>query len=202
MANCSSWASTPIKRRQVHDQAASARRSGLTFVRNHTPEIAAMDLFVVPTIGFELLYAFIIVRLDRRHLVWINATTNPTAEWVVRQITEAFPWNEAPRHLISRSRWYLRRNRNSAAAGDGYPGQADCTSVALAEWICRATDRIDPARMPRPCDRPGRGASAQNPESLCRLLQLDNGTPIGPVLSVSFFILGIPGPGGRSTSMK
>jgi hypothetical protein len=141
-----------------------------TFLRNHTTEIAAMDLFVVPTIGFELLYAFIIVRLDRRHLVWINATTNPTAEWVVRQITEAFPWNEAPRYLISRSRWYLRRNRNSAAAGDGYPGQADCTSVALAEWICRATDRIDPARMPRPCDRPGRGAFTQNPARLCRLL--------------------------------
>ena len=33
-------------------------------------------------------------------LVWINVTTNPTAEWVARQITEAFPWNEAPRYLI------------------------------------------------------------------------------------------------------
>ena len=42
--------------------------------------IAAMDLFVVPTIGFDLLYAFVIVRLDRRDLVWINVTTNPTAE--------------------------------------------------------------------------------------------------------------------------
>jgi hypothetical protein len=39
-----------------------------------------MDLFVAPTIGFELLYAFVIVRLDRRNLVWINVTTNPTAE--------------------------------------------------------------------------------------------------------------------------
>ena len=71
-----------------------------TFLRNHAPEIAAMDLFVVPTIGFDLLYAFIIIRLDRRDLVWINVTTNPTAEWIARQITEAFPWNEAPRYLI------------------------------------------------------------------------------------------------------
>ena len=39
-----------------------------TFLRNHAPDIAAMDLFVVPTIGFDLLYAFIIVRLDRREL--------------------------------------------------------------------------------------------------------------------------------------
>ena len=59
-----------------------------------------MDLFVVPTIGFDLLYAFVIVRLGRRDLVWINVTPNPTAEWVARQITEAFPWNEAPRYLI------------------------------------------------------------------------------------------------------
>ncbi len=55
-----------------------------------------MDLFVVPTLGFTLLYAFVIVRLDRRHLVWVNVTTNPTAEWVAQQITEAFPWDEAP----------------------------------------------------------------------------------------------------------
>ena len=71
-----------------------------TFLRNHAPDIAAMDLFVVPTIGFSLLYAFIIIRLDRRDLVWINVTTNPTAEWIARQLTEAFPWNEAPLYLI------------------------------------------------------------------------------------------------------
>ena len=59
-----------------------------------------MDLFVVPTIGFKLLYGFMIVRIDRRDLVWINVTTNPTAEWVARQITEAFPWDEAPGYMI------------------------------------------------------------------------------------------------------
>jgi transposase InsO family protein len=71
-----------------------------TFLRNYVPDIAAMDLFVVPTIGFGLLYAFVIVQLDRRDLFWINITTSPSAEWIARQITEAFPWNEAPRYLI------------------------------------------------------------------------------------------------------
>src|SRR5205807_467824 len=71
-----------------------------TFLRNHAPDIAAMDLFVTPTIGFDVLYAFIIVRLARRDLVWINVTPHPTAEWIARQIKEAFPWNEAPRYLI------------------------------------------------------------------------------------------------------
>jgi transposase InsO family protein len=71
-----------------------------TFLRNHAPDIAAMDLFVAPTIGFDLLYAFVIVRLDRRDLVWISVTAHPTAEWIARQLTEAFPWNEAPHYLI------------------------------------------------------------------------------------------------------
>src|SRR6266699_2425513 len=50
-----------------------------TFLRNHAPHIAAMDLFIVPTIGFDLLYVLVIVRLARRDLVWINVTTHPTA---------------------------------------------------------------------------------------------------------------------------
>jgi transposase InsO family protein len=91
----SSVAKYMVKRRGPPSQGWS------TFLHNHAPDIAAMDLFVVPTTGFRLLYAFVIVRLDRRDLVWINTTTNPTAEWVARQITEAFPWNEAPRYMIS-----------------------------------------------------------------------------------------------------
>ena len=71
-----------------------------TFLRNHAPEIAAMDLFVVPTLAFSLLYGFVIVRLDRRDLVWIAVTRSPTAEWVARQITEAFPWDYAPQYLV------------------------------------------------------------------------------------------------------
>jgi len=59
-----------------------------------------MGLFVVPTIGFSLPYALVIVRLGRRELVWINVTRNPSAEWIARQLTEAFPWDGAPGYLI------------------------------------------------------------------------------------------------------
>src|SRR6202048_2908305 len=83
----SSVAKYMVKRR------GSPTQGWRTFLRSHAPSVAAMDLFVVPTIGFDLLYAFVIIRLDRRDLVWINVTTNPTAEWVARQITETFPWN-------------------------------------------------------------------------------------------------------------
>jgi transposase InsO family protein len=70
------------------------------FLHNHAPHIAAMDLFVVPTIGFIQLYVLVIVRLARRELVWINVTAHPTTEWIAQQLTEAFPWNEVPRYLI------------------------------------------------------------------------------------------------------
>ena len=71
-----------------------------TFLRNHTVGIASIDLFVVRTISFELLYGLVILRHARRRLVSISVTNNPTAEWIAGQVTDAFPWDEAPRHLI------------------------------------------------------------------------------------------------------
>jgi hypothetical protein len=68
---------------------------------DHAPDITGMDSFVAPTIGFKLLYAFVIVRPNCRDLVWINVTTNPSAEWVARQLTEAFPWNQSPPRPLS-----------------------------------------------------------------------------------------------------
>lgn len=62
-----------------------------TFLHIHASQIAAVDLFVVPTIGLRLLYALVILRLERRLLLPVNVTANPTAEWVAQRITEAFP---------------------------------------------------------------------------------------------------------------
>jgi hypothetical protein len=62
-----------------------------TFVRNHSPGIAAMDFLIVPTIGFKLLFILVILRHQRRRLISLSVTSNPTAEWIARQITDAFP---------------------------------------------------------------------------------------------------------------
>ena len=70
------------------------------FLHNHAAGIAAMDFLVVPTIGFKLLFVLVILRHQRRRLISLTVTTNPTAEWIAHQITDAFPWNEAPAHLI------------------------------------------------------------------------------------------------------
>jgi transposase InsO family protein len=71
-----------------------------TFLRNHVAGIASLDLFVVRTISFKLLYGLVILRHARRRLVTIAVTTNPTDQWIAGQVTDAFPWDEAPRHLI------------------------------------------------------------------------------------------------------
>jgi transposase InsO family protein len=71
-----------------------------TFLSNHTDGIAAIDLFVLPTITFQILYCVVVIRHSRRLWVSFGATANPTAEWISRQITESFPWDHAPRYLI------------------------------------------------------------------------------------------------------
>jgi hypothetical protein len=71
-----------------------------TFLLNEAAGIASIDLFVVRTISFKLLYGLVILRHTRRRLVRVAVTTNPTAEWIAGQVTEAFPWNEGPRHLL------------------------------------------------------------------------------------------------------
>jgi transposase InsO family protein len=71
-----------------------------TFLRNHTDGIASIDLFVVPTVSFRLLYALLILRHGRRRIMWLGATAHPTAEWIARQLTEACGWEPAPRYLI------------------------------------------------------------------------------------------------------
>src|SRR5215475_4793482 len=65
-----------------------------TFLRNQG--IASIDFFVVPTIAFEQLFAFLVLGHGRRRLLWIAVTRNPTAEWLAQQIIEAFPWDSAP----------------------------------------------------------------------------------------------------------
>jgi transposase InsO family protein len=71
-----------------------------TFLRNHADGIAAMDLFVVPTISFRPLYGLLIMGHGRRQILWLGVTAHPTAEWLANQLTEACGWAQIPRYLI------------------------------------------------------------------------------------------------------
>jgi hypothetical protein len=68
--------------------------------RRHANANAAIDLCIVPMVTFERLFAFLVVGHDWRRLLWIEVTKHPTAEWLARQMTEAFPWAWAPACLV------------------------------------------------------------------------------------------------------
>jgi hypothetical protein len=123
-------------------------QSWAIFLRNHADGIAAIDLLVVPTIDFRLLYCLIILGHGRRRLVHYAVTADPTDEWIARQIVEAFPWEEAPTFLV-RDHDAAWRDREAASAWVGHPRSTHHAPVAVAERTGGAADRLDPARMPR-----------------------------------------------------
>jgi putative transposase len=67
-----------------------------SFLRNHMGNTAAVDMFVVATATFRLLYALIVLGHDRRRIIHFGVTQNPTQVWLARQMTEPFPWDTAP----------------------------------------------------------------------------------------------------------
>jgi transposase InsO family protein len=71
-----------------------------SFLRNHAQGIAAIDMFVVASASFRLLYVMIILAHDRRTIMRTAVTEHPTAAWLSRQVTEAFPWDTAPCYLL------------------------------------------------------------------------------------------------------
>ena len=134
-----------------------------TFLRNHAPDIAAINLFVVPTIGFKLLYGIVIMRLDRRRLLWTDVTTNPTAEWIAADyrgicfgiatdltvqssVADCTPWASVttrPRHA--------RRGRMAMLNGssDRSGTSASTTLWSWAKPPCAALSKHTPATTTR-----------------------------------------------------
>jgi putative transposase len=75
-------------------------QSWRTFLANHREAIAAVDFFTVPSVKFDVLYVFVAIEHARRRVVHFNVTEHPTAKWIAQQITEAFPFDTAPKYLI------------------------------------------------------------------------------------------------------
>jgi transposase InsO family protein len=110
-----------------------------TFLRNHADGIAAMDLFVVPSISFRLLYGLLIIGHGRRQILWFGVTAHPTAEWIANQLTEACGWEQIPRYMIrDRDRAYgeifVRRVRSI--------GIRDRPTAARSPWQNGYAERL------------------------------------------------------------
>jgi putative transposase len=89
-----------IRRYRRRGPARPPSQSWRTFLANHAHAIWAADLFVVQTLSFQTLYVLFLISHDRRRLLHFNVTAHPTAAWVWRQMIEATPWGQHPKHLI------------------------------------------------------------------------------------------------------
>src|SRR6187549_3458112 len=102
MPNCSSSVSRSAK--PVSASTWSGRRppsqTWRTFLDNHVKSMVSIDFFTVPTIGFQILYVFLVVAHERRRVVHFNVTAHPTAEWTLQQLREAFPFDLIPRNML------------------------------------------------------------------------------------------------------
>ena len=93
-------AQSTVAKYMIKRRPGSSGQTWKTFLHNHAAGIAAMDFLVVPTINFQLLSVLVILRHERRRLISLSVTDHSTADWIAQQMTEAFPWEEAPSHLI------------------------------------------------------------------------------------------------------
>ena len=104
-----------------------------TFLHTHADGVASIDLFVVPTISFRLLYGLLILHHDRRQILWLGVTAHPTAEWISQQLTEAYGWKVAPRYII--------RDRDAVLKRSDVQGRKciDMTFIGLTQIVVQAS---------------------------------------------------------------
>jgi len=93
-------AESTVAKYMVRPKRDTPSQSWKTFLANHMDVTAACDFFVVPTLTFNLLYVFVVLSHDRRRILHVNATANPTAKWTARQLLEAFPYDSKPKYLL------------------------------------------------------------------------------------------------------
>jgi transposase InsO family protein len=89
-----------IQRYRKRGPAGPSSQTWRTFLANHAHHLWAADLLTVQTLTFKTLYVLVFIAHGRRELVHVNVTANPTAAWVWRQVIQATPWGQKPRHLL------------------------------------------------------------------------------------------------------
>jgi hypothetical protein len=156
-----------------------------SFLRNQAAGIAAIDMLIVVSASFRLLYVMIILAHDRRRIVRFDVTRHPTAGWLARQVTEAFPWDIAPRYLLrDRDASYGTEFRKRVDA----MGITEVITAPRSPWqnaYVERCDQFDSPRVSRPHRDLQRAPSAPRPHFVRRLLP--------PNAHASFTRQGLPG---------
>jgi transposase InsO family protein len=110
-----------------------------TFLTNHVSQLVSIDYFTVHTIGFEILFVFVVFAHHRRRIVHFNVTSHPPAEWTAQQIVEAFPFDTAPKYLLrDRDRIYGHEFRKQIDA----MGIHEILSAPRSPWQRAYVERV------------------------------------------------------------
>ena len=107
----------------AHHRCARRRTAivaGRVLAPDDVKDLVSVDFFLVPTVRFRVLFVFVVLAHARRRIVHFNVTEHPTARWTAQQLSEAFPWDSAPRFLI--------RDRDRAY-GPAFQSRAECMGI-------------------------------------------------------------------------
>jgi transposase InsO family protein len=129
-----------IQRYRRRGPAHPSHQAWRTFLANHAHHVWAADLFTVPTLTFKTLYVLVFIAHGRRELVHVNVTSNPTAAWVWRQLIEATPWGNKPRHLLRDhdavyGRDFRQRARRIGVDAIATPLASPCANAVVERFL-------------------------------------------------------------------
>ena len=110
-----------------------------TFLTNHLAETAAIDFFTVPTATFRILFVFVVLSHNRRRVLHFGVTEQPTQEWTIQQMREAFPWNQAPQYVL-RDRDAIYGSEFAATTRD--MGMEEVLSAPRSPWQNPYVERL------------------------------------------------------------
>jgi hypothetical protein len=126
-----------------------------TFLRNHAEAVAAIDMCVVPTLTFDLVFAFLVLGHDRRQLLWFEVTRNPTAELAGSTDYRGVSLVVGTSISVARQRPCLRTCLYISGEGDGYPRPTHLPWVTMAKWLRGTSNRDLAPRVPGPSSHLG-----------------------------------------------
>ncbi len=121
--------SRSIRRYRSRGPARAPTQTWRTFLHNHAHHLWAVDLLTLPTLTFKTLYVLVFIAHGRRELVHVNVTAKPTTAWVWRQLIEATPWGQKPRHLLRDRDAVYGRDFRKRARKRGFSSRASSGST-------------------------------------------------------------------------
>jgi transposase InsO family protein len=92
-------ASSTVRRYMVKRRPPSDSQAWRSFLKNQAKAMWTCDFFVQHTVGFRVLYVFVIMELASRKVIHFNVTEHPTLEWTKQQVRNAC-FEEQPKFLM------------------------------------------------------------------------------------------------------